>query len=138
MIDPGLSKLASNGCEAQRAALCVDVIADLVCPWCSLASVVLTKLCAPFTDRPVVNWFPFQLNPAMPRDGMRFDDYLESRFGDAEAVQPGLDYLIRTGQDLDVRFRFDRIERVPTPSMHIDSCTLLTSNSAMRPNWRNA
>ena len=114
MIDPGITNLASNRDRAQqRAALCVDVIADLVCPWCYLGKRQLDEALSAVRGPALVSWFPFQLNPTMPEGGMDFDEYLATRFGDAEVVQPGLDHLIASGQSHGVKFRFDRIARVP-------------------------
>lgn len=113
MIDPGIVALASRGDTTSHATLQVDIIADLICPWCFLGKKRLNDALASVHGPSQVSWYPFQLNPAMPEEGMLFDDYLESKFGDPNTIQPGLERLIEAGKEEGIRFRFDRIERVP-------------------------
>jgi hypothetical protein len=51
-------------------SLGVDVISDVICPWCYIGKRRPEKAVAA-VDRPVgVRWLPFQLNPALPREGV--------------------------------------------------------------------
>lgn len=113
MIDPGIVNIASGGDKASLATLQVDVIADLICPWCFLGKRRLNDALGSVHGPSHVSWYPFQLNPGMPLDGMPMDEYLHSKFGDVERIQPGLDRLVEIGRQEGIRFRFDRIERVP-------------------------
>ena len=46
----------------------VDVISDVICPWCFIGKRRLEKALG---DRAAsVRWHPFQLNPDMPREGI--------------------------------------------------------------------
>ncbi len=48
----------------------VDVIVDTVCPWCYVGKARFEKALAMRPDQVVeIGWRPFQLNPAMPREG---------------------------------------------------------------------
>lgn len=113
MIDPGITNLSPSPDSRSLATLEIDVIADLACPWCLLGKRRLDLALHAVLGPSLVRWYPFQLNPEMPASGMGFEAYLESKFGDAKTVQPGLDRLIDTGRDYGIHFRFDRIERVP-------------------------
>lgn len=113
MIDPGITNLGHNGDKQSCATLRVDVIADLICPWCYLGERRLGDALLAVRGPTHVSWYPFQLNPAMPAEGMGFDEYLASKFGNPDAVQAGIDHLIETGQREGIRFRFDRITRIP-------------------------
>jgi predicted DsbA family dithiol-disulfide isomerase len=113
MIDPGIVNLASRGDSSSMATLRVDVISDLICPWCYLGKRRLDDALASVHGPSQVSWFPFQLNPEMPETGMDFDAYLSARFGSADTVRPGIDRLLAAGQKEGIRFRFDRIKRVP-------------------------
>ncbi len=113
MIDPGITTLSRSRDSQSLATLRVDVIADLICPWCYLGKRRLDDALAAVHGPSTVSWYPFQLNPTMPVDGMDFDEYLSSKFGDASVVQPGLDHLIHAGRREGIHFRFDRIKRVP-------------------------
>lgn len=113
MIDPGITNIAQSDDSLPVATLRVDIIADLICPWCYLGKRRLDDALLAVRGPSVVNWIPFQLNPDMPAEGMAFDDYLLSKFGHRDTIQPGLDYLTEAGRAEGVHFRFDRIERVP-------------------------
>jgi len=113
MIDPGITNIAQSDDSLPVAALRVDIIADLICPWCYLGKRRLDDALLAVRGPSVVNWVPFQLNPDMPAEGMAFDDYLLFKFGHRDTIQPGLDYLNEAGRAEGIHFRFDRIERVP-------------------------
>ena len=113
MIRPDLISNSIRGNELATATLRVDIIADLICPWCYLGKRRLDAALRAVQGPSVLRWLPYQLNPAMPDSGMGFEEYLESRFGSRAAVQPGLDKLTAQGLDDGIRFRFDLIKRVP-------------------------
>jgi predicted DsbA family dithiol-disulfide isomerase len=113
MIDPSIANIAGRKESDAAATLQVDVIADLICPWCYLGKRRLDSALASVHGPSVVTWFPFQLNPGMPSEGMPFDDYLATKFGDPETVRPGLDYLTEAGRAEGIEFNFDKMKRVP-------------------------
>jgi len=98
---------------AAAATLQVEVIADLICPWCYLGKRRLADALAAVRGPSQVRWVPFQLNPAMPDEGMPLEDYLRERFGEPAALEPALAELTRRGLAEGVHFRFDRIARIP-------------------------
>ena len=98
---------------APEAALNVEVIGDLVCPFCFLGKRRLDTALEAVRGPVETSWYPWQLNPELPADGMVFGDYLAQRFGSAKAVQPVLDSLKREGKDAGIDFRFDLIRRMP-------------------------
>ncbi len=98
---------------ASHAALHVEVIADLICPFCYLGKRRLDAALEAVRGPRDVTWYPWELNPEMPVEGQGFEEYLASRFGSAEAIQPVLEGLTAEGAKEGIDFRFDRIERVP-------------------------
>ena len=68
-------------------ALKIDVISDVVCPWCFIGKRHLESALAawrrdhPDAEQPVVRWHPFQLNPQLPRSGVPRADYIATKFG---------------------------------------------------------
>jgi predicted DsbA family dithiol-disulfide isomerase len=113
MISSSLSNIASSAAGQSAETLRVDVIADLVCPWCYLGKRRLADALSAVRGPSSVNWIPFQLNPEMPEDGMDLEQYLRTRFGDPEALQPALAELTRLGLEDGIRFRFERVARIP-------------------------
>ena len=60
----------------------VDVVSDVVCPWCFIGKRRLEKALALKPEIPVeVRFHPYFLNPWVPRDGMDRDEYLTTKFG---------------------------------------------------------
>jgi predicted DsbA family dithiol-disulfide isomerase len=113
MISPGKSQRSGHDKRSSPAELQVDVIADLICPWCYLGKRRLNDALSAVHGPSIVNWFPFQLNPTMPESGMPFDEYLTTKFGDPEKLQPAIEELTRLGRAEGITFRFDRLHTVP-------------------------
>jgi len=109
-----LSNIVGQDGKPLQAALQVDVIADLVCPWCYLGKRRLDDALLAVHGPSNVSWYPFQLNPAMPAAGMEFEEYLASKFGDPKELRPALEQLTTEGKMEGVNFRFDKLSRVPS------------------------
>ena len=103
----------SNDHVAATAALHVEVIADLICPFCFLGKRRLDQAMRAVQGPSEVSWYPYQLNPDMPAEGMSFDDYLARRFGNPANIQPVLDRLVAEGRAEGIEFRFDKLAHVP-------------------------
>lgn len=89
------------------------MIADLVCPWCYLGKKRLDEALLAVRGPTTLNWYPFQLNPTMPEAGMAFEEYLAEKYGEPESLKPALMQLTMAGEAEGIRFRFDRMTRVP-------------------------
>jgi predicted DsbA family dithiol-disulfide isomerase len=67
------------------APLTIDVVSDVVCPWCFIGKKRLEKALAMRPDIPVeVRWRPYFLNDWVPREGISRDEYLTTKFGSPE------------------------------------------------------
>lgn len=65
--------------------LIIDVVSDVVCPWCFIGKRRLEKAIALRPDIPVeIHWRPYFLNDWVPREGMDRDAYLTTKFGSPE------------------------------------------------------
>src|SRR5210317_1101381 len=95
------------------AALHVEVIADLVCPFCYIGKRRFYQAMHAVQGPSDISWYPYQLNPYMPAEGMSLHDYLSMRFGSPANVEPVLQQLAADACQEDIDFRFDRIEHVP-------------------------
>ena len=91
----------------------IDVVSDVICPWCFLGKRRLDKAIAMLGGiRVEVNWRPFFLDPSIPKEGMGRRAYLESKFG-AEQLNTIHDPLIAAGKADGVPYAFDKITRTP-------------------------
>ncbi|MDP1699824.1 MAG: DsbA family oxidoreductase [Aestuariivirga sp.] len=94
-------------------AISIDVISDVICPWCFLGKRRLDKAIGLLDGiKTEVNWRPFFLDPTIPAEGMSRRAYLENKFG-AERLKTIHNPLIAAGKADDVPYAFDRITRTP-------------------------
>jgi predicted DsbA family dithiol-disulfide isomerase len=91
----------------------VDVISDVICPWCFIGKRRLEKAGAAFGGPVKVRWLPFQLNPTMPTEGISRREYRTKKFGSWERSQELDARLVAVGQSEGIPFAFERIERTP-------------------------
>lgn len=98
-----------------RARLTIEVVHDLVCPWCFLG---VRRLRRTLRGRPDLIsdlvWRPFLLNPDMPRSGMSRNDYVIRKFGGEDRARRLYSSISEIGGSEGVLFRFDRIRRTPS------------------------
>lgn len=90
----------------------IDVVSDVVCPWCYVGKKNLEKAIAlsPQYDFKV-QYFPFQLNPFVPDEGVNHHEYLAEKLGSLTAVQQAYDRLNKIGEEVGINFAFDKIEK---------------------------
>ncbi len=74
MISPALTTLLDSENAGSPATLQVDVIADLICPWCYLGKRRLDDALEAVHGPSKISWYPFQINPAMSAEGMPLDE----------------------------------------------------------------
>src|SRR5579862_7778135 len=98
-----------------KARLAIDIVHDLVCPWCYLG---VRRLMRTLRRRPDLlfdlSWRPFLLNPDMPRIGMARPDYVIRKFGGEDRARRLYASIAEIGRAEGVLFRFDRIRRTPS------------------------
>jgi predicted DsbA family dithiol-disulfide isomerase len=70
---------------ADSASVHIDVVSDVVCPWCFIGKRRLETALTLIPDIAVdINWRPYFLNPWIPREGIDRQTYLETKFGSPE------------------------------------------------------
>jgi len=98
-----------------KAKLVIEVVHDLVCPWCYLG---VQRLMRTLRRRPDIGyeiaWHPFLLNPDMPRIGMARSDYVVRKFGGEERARRLYSSITEIGASEGLTFRFERIRRTPS------------------------
>jgi predicted DsbA family dithiol-disulfide isomerase len=98
-----------------KARLGVEIVYDLVCPWCFLGA---RRLMRTLRRRPdllfELTWRPFLLNPDMPRLGMARPDYVVRKFGGEDRARRLYTSIAEIGRAEGVLFRFDKIRRTPS------------------------
>ena len=107
----------SDDNEASVAAvrpLKIDVVSDVMCPWCFIGKRRLEKALASVPDVAVeVEWHPFQLDPTLPQEGKDRAAYLNEKFGGPERAATIYARIEEAGASEDIAFAFDKITRSP-------------------------
>jgi predicted DsbA family dithiol-disulfide isomerase len=67
--------------SANSTPVHVDVVSDVVCPWCYIGKHRLERALALTETRVAVEYRPYFLNPWIPREGIDRKTYLETKFG---------------------------------------------------------
>jgi predicted DsbA family dithiol-disulfide isomerase len=94
--------------------LSLDIVSDVVCPWCYVGKKRMDKALALFgPDRVRAVWRPFQLDPTIPEGGVDRKTYLKNKFGDGERPKQMLHALEAAGEAESIPFNFTNIERTP-------------------------
>jgi predicted DsbA family dithiol-disulfide isomerase len=77
-----------TGTQTALKPLQIEVVSDVVCPWCFIGKRRLEKALALKPDISVeVHYRPYVLNPWVPREGMARNEYLTAKFGSPERYQ---------------------------------------------------
>ena len=98
----------------QNAKLHLDVIVDVVCPWCFLGKRRLDAALAELDDLDIeVRYRPFQLDPTIPQEGIEREEYVIGKFGSADALDEAHARLFSLGADVGITYAFDLIEKSP-------------------------
>ncbi|MBC8792396.1 MAG: hypothetical protein C6Y20_12380 [Tagaea sp. CACIAM 22H2] len=91
----------------------IDIVSDVVCPWCFVGKRRLERaLAAEAPGEIVVGWRPYQLNPDLPPDGMDRREYMRAKFGE-ERIAEIHKRLTAIGLEEGIPFDFDAIKRAP-------------------------
>ncbi|MGE0232548.1 MAG: DsbA family protein [Flavobacteriaceae bacterium] len=91
----------------------IDVISDVMCPWCFVGKRMLGRALSLRPDTPVhVRWRPYQLDPTIPKGGMDRKEYMRRKFGD-DGARPMHQRLKEIGQAEGILFDFGAISRSP-------------------------
>jgi predicted DsbA family dithiol-disulfide isomerase len=96
------------------APLTIDVVSDVVCPWCFIGKKRLEQALALRPDIPVeVRWHPYFLNDWVPREGISRDEYLTTKFGSPERYKSIAGRVAQAAKAEGLAYNVDKIARQP-------------------------
>jgi predicted DsbA family dithiol-disulfide isomerase len=97
-----------------RIPLQIDVVSDVVCPWCFIGKRRLEKALALKPEIPVeVRYRPYFLNPWVPREGMSREEYLTTKFGSVERYQSIAARVAAAAASEGLTYAVDKMKRQP-------------------------
>jgi len=92
----------------------IDVVSDVVCPWCFIGKRRLEKALALKPDVPVeVHWHPYFLNDWVPPEGLSRRDYLTTKFGSPERYEGIAQRVTAAAAEEGLIYAVDKMERQP-------------------------
>jgi predicted DsbA family dithiol-disulfide isomerase len=92
----------------------IEVVSDVVCPWCYVGKRFLEKAIALKPEIPVaVRYRPYLLNPWVPREGMSREDYLITKFGSVERYNANNQRVADMAASAGLDYARDKIKRQP-------------------------
>jgi predicted DsbA family dithiol-disulfide isomerase len=99
---------------APEGPLPVDVVSDVVCPWCFIGKRRLEKAIALKPDIAVaVRYRPYFLNPWVPRAGISRTEYLTTKFGSVDRYRANAQRIMAIARQEGLAFNVDAITRQP-------------------------
>ena len=99
---------------SEMNAITVDVVSDVVCPWCFIGQKRLDRAIAAVGDVDVhIRWRPFQLDPTIPPQGKDRREYMRAKFGSDERIREIHARIEPLGEAEGISFAFDAIKVAP-------------------------
>lgn len=94
--------------------LTIDVVSDVVCPWCYIGKKRIEQAIALAPEVPVeLIYRPFFLNPWVPREGISRDEYLTKKFGSPERYKEIAGRIAETAAQEGLEYHPERVQRQP-------------------------
>ncbi len=96
-----------------RPALQVDIVSDVICPWCIVGFRQLDLALQQQQVLARLRWHPFELNPTMPPEGQNLRAHIAEKYGaTTEQSQQARDRLTALGSELGFTFNFNDESRI--------------------------
>ena len=98
-----------------RSQLKIDIVSDVVCPWCAIGykklSEAMNKLDEEISFE--VNWKPYQLHPEIPREGFDKKEYYKIKFGESLGSSDKFNFISEEGRKVGLEFNFKKSKNLP-------------------------
>lgn len=88
----------------------IDVVSDVVCPWCYIGKRRLEKAVQNLSDQYDfdITYHPFELNPQIPVAGVNQKEYLVNKFGGEERYNQITEHVTRIAAEEGLTFNFEK------------------------------
>ena len=98
-----------------RSQLKIDIVSDVVCPWCAIGYKKLFEAMTQLDDEISfeVNWKPYELHPEIPKEGFDKKEYYKIKFGDSFRSSDKFSFIIEEGKKVGLEFNFKKSKNLP-------------------------
>ncbi|SDM19013.1 DsbA family oxidoreductase [Kriegella aquimaris] len=101
----------------------LDIISDVVCPWCTIGYKRLERAISEMgvADKIEIEWQPFELNPHMPVEGENVIEHIANKYGSTlDQQRESQEHMKDVGEELGFTFDyFDDMRIVNTRDAHV-------------------
>ena len=92
----------------------IDVVSDVVCPWCFIGKKRLEQAIALVSEVPVeVHYHPYFLNDWIPAEGISRNEYLTAKFGSPERYKEIATRVSAAAAQEGLTYAIDKVNRQP-------------------------
>lgn len=99
--------------QTSPSPLRVDIVSDVVCPWCVIGFRQLEQAAARTGAAMDVHWHPFELNRNMPPEGQNLREHVAEKYGASpEDSAKAREMMSTLGNDLGITFSFSEDSRI--------------------------
>ncbi len=106
-----------------KEKLKIDIVSDVVCPWCTIGYKRLEKAITDLgiQDQVDIEWQPFELNPNMPAEGQNVQEHIAEKYGATlEQQKESQEHMANAGAELGFTFDyFDDMRMANTFDAHV-------------------
>ena len=98
-----------------RSQLKIDIVSDVVCPWCAIGYKKLSKAMTQLDDEISfeVNWKPYELHPEIPKEGFDKKEYYKIKFGESSGSKDKFNFISEEGKKVGLEFNFKKSKNLP-------------------------
>ena len=98
-----------------RSQLKIDIVSDVVCPWCAIGYKKLSEAMTQLDDQISfeVNWKPYELHPEIPKEGFNKKEYYKIKFGESSGASDKFNFISEEGKKVGLEFNFKKSKNLP-------------------------
>ena len=98
-----------------RSQLKIDIVSDVVCPWCAIGYKKLSKAMEDLNEEILfeVNWKPYELHPEIPTEGFNKEEYYKIKFGNSNGSRDRFNHITEEGKKAGLKFNFNKSKNLP-------------------------
>ena len=98
-----------------RSQLKIDIVSDVVCPWCAIGYKKLSEAMTQLDDEISfkVNWKPYELHPEIPKEGFDKKEYYQIKFSEFSGSSDKFNFISEEGKKVGLEFNFKKSKILP-------------------------
>jgi predicted DsbA family dithiol-disulfide isomerase len=91
----------------------IDIVSDVVCPWCFIGKRRLEKAMRSLSNDYVfqIQWHPFELNPYVAEEGEDWLPMMKAKFGSESKLRQVFAHVTEIGKSEGINFHFEKITK---------------------------